>query len=149
MGIEKLTELSNEIAEQKKKLAEFAKTEGRDAIGAAFAPLFEPPTNLVRIEWTQYTPHFNDGDACVFSVHEPTLVADIEGQEREHESYWLKSTRVSDYRDQAVADIGQPAMDRFLALWPIPGAILKAVFGDHVKVTITKDEVTVEEYEHD
>lgn len=42
-------------------------------IAAELAPLI-PPGYALR--WTQYTPHFNDGSPCYFSVHEPYLVRD-------------------------------------------------------------------------
>jgi hypothetical protein len=31
-------------------------------------------TGIQAIAWTQYTPYFNDGDECVFSVNEPTFI---------------------------------------------------------------------------
>lgn len=29
--------------------------------------------NFLRLQWIQYTPHFNDGDACEFSVCDPEI----------------------------------------------------------------------------
>lgn len=40
-----------------------------------------------RIEWRQYTPYFNDGDPCVFSVEMPSFVVDHNGEEREFGDY--------------------------------------------------------------
>lgn len=140
MSIEKLNEIAAEIDASKKKLAAFAQTEGKSAIGAAFAKCFEPPTNLVRIEWTQYVPGFNDGDACLFTVSEPELFADVDGEEKEFDSYSLDDA-------DAKAAIGQKSLDAFDAAWSIPEEILQAVFGENVKVVITADDVEVEEYD--
>jgi hypothetical protein len=151
MSIEKLSEIADEIAASKKKLAEFAKSEGRSAIGAAFAACFAPPTNLKRISWRQYTPHFNDGDACVFSVHGVEMITEIDGVEEEHDDVeWALDSRDEKWGAELVAQIGDKSADAFLASWKKLGPeILEAVFGDHVTVTVTKDEVTVEECDHD
>ncbi len=29
---------------------------------------------VVKVEWCQYTPNFNDGDTCRFSVHDPIFI---------------------------------------------------------------------------
>lgn len=151
MTINKLTEISSEMKAAQEKLLVFAKTEGKAAIGAALAKCFEAPTNLVRIEWTQYTPHFNDGDTCTFRVHEPTLFTETEEDgEQEHEYYCFTSFRDVDYVLKAKQALGEKTIAAFLEVWDqLEEPILEAVFGDHVKVTVTKDEVTVEEYNHD
>lgn len=150
MSIEKLREVSEELGAAKKKLQEFAKESGRAAIGAALRPCFEPPTNLKRIVWTQYTPHFNDGDACVFEVNEPRLITERDGKEDEHDLYWLTAKQESKYRTEALQAIGETSAAAFLNVWlKLDHDILEAVFGDGYEITVTKDEVTVEEYDHD
>ena len=42
-------------------------------------------TALTSFAWTQYTPHWNDGDACTFSAHTDYLY--INGSE-DSESFW-------------------------------------------------------------
>lgn len=44
--------------------------EGKAAIASAFKEVFDAHPELEWVYWDQYAPHFNDGDACVFSVHE-------------------------------------------------------------------------------
>lgn len=157
MSIEKLNEISAEITEAKKKLAAFATDQGKSAIGAAFARCFDPPSNLKAITWRQYTPHFNDGEACVFSARDPYLllsddVDDIDDDDNSFDTYSIDGT--SDYarskREKMNQAIGEAAVAAFVETWAkLDEQILEAVFGDHCQITITKDSVEVEEYEHD
>ena len=139
MSIDKLKEVSEQLAESKRKLEEFAKNEGKSAIGAAFAECFEPPTKLEAIEWLQYTAYFNDGDPTRFRVQDPDLIS-IDGDEVKT---WSNSKLVEAF--------GEATISKFNEAWDqLPDELLLAVFGDHVKIRITKDEVEVTEYsDHD
>lgn len=162
MSIEKLNEISFEIAASKKKLQEFALAEGKSVIGAAFAKCFEPPTNLKAITWKQYTPYFNDGEACVFGVNDPYLhISDDDDSEDDYgdgkksfDTYMILNRSENAYAKEKRAlleqAIGEASLRAFLELWPkLSDDILEAVFGDHVKIKITKDEVVVESYDHE
>lgn len=39
-----------------------------------FKDIFKQIPELQMIRWVQYAPHFNDGDECIFSVHEPAFI---------------------------------------------------------------------------
>ena len=61
------------------KLTELRKTirkEGEGALEEAFSEFFTKHPAATAIVWTQYTPHFNDGDACTFNIHEFELHVD-------------------------------------------------------------------------
>jgi hypothetical protein len=94
-----------------------------------FADLFNKYPSLERISWQQYTPYFNDGEECVFrSYHK---YADVEGEaltdkERDEVEEELK-TFMSQFDDE----------------------LLKNLFGDHVQLIVSKEGITVEEYEHE
>lgn len=62
--LEFLDEQIKELQAQRKALA---KVEGIPTIRELFAPFFEYLI-VQSAEWTQYTPFFNDGDPCTFSV---------------------------------------------------------------------------------
>ncbi len=51
----------------------------------SFAEIFKEHKNLDSFAWTQYTPHWNDGDTCVFSAHKEYIY--LNGAE-EPESLW-------------------------------------------------------------
>lgn len=57
-------------AEYDRQLKE-AGAQAKDAVGAFLGEHI--PAGFA-VQWTQYTPYFNDGEACTFSVHEPALV---------------------------------------------------------------------------
>jgi len=63
-----LEKIKAELAafEEKKKvmLAEL-----QNEFPTMFVDLFKQAPNLKSFGWTQYTPYFNDGDTCEFSVH--------------------------------------------------------------------------------
>jgi hypothetical protein len=40
--------------------------------------LFKDVPELKAIQWVQFTPHFNDGDECIFSVESPSFFIDPE-----------------------------------------------------------------------
>ena len=54
----------------------------KELMKEAFRDFFETYDNVVEnIFWTQYTPYFNDGDACEFSVHDVYLSLKDENDE--------------------------------------------------------------------
>lgn len=62
---EKYKELANTIKEAQDKI----KVETQGIIGELFSEFFTKHGEKVyAIHWTQYTPYFNDGEACEFSV---------------------------------------------------------------------------------
>lgn len=59
-----------ELVTQVKELQNKMKKEGQFALNSAFAEFFEAYPNATEIVWSQFTPYFNDGDSCHFSVNE-------------------------------------------------------------------------------
>jgi hypothetical protein len=103
------------------------------------------------VGWTQYTPYFNDGDACVFSVH--GLYAST--KDERDDSLYDDATwdEVYSYKGATIPE-GLSETD-WKDLNELSEALsgmedeLEAIFGDHVKVIVTTEGVEVEEYEHD
>jgi hypothetical protein len=62
----KLSEMNDRIDSLRKQYMEEAQAMFTEVTGAFFAANPE----VKRIHWLQYTPYFNDGDECVFSVHD-------------------------------------------------------------------------------
>jgi hypothetical protein len=52
------------------------KAQGKEALFEAFRQLFAENPQIVEIQWTQYTPYFNDGDVCSFSRHDMAFYLD-------------------------------------------------------------------------
>lgn len=113
---------------------------GKDAVVAAFVPVFDahPEANAVR--WRQYTPYFNDGNACTFGVGETGVRFGDDEESGDYEDGFVSSWDLSEDADKKAV---------FEAMPDIPDDVLLAVFGDHVVVTVTRDGCEVEEYNHD
>jgi hypothetical protein len=130
-----IQEASEKIAAARAEMKTFAKTQGKAAIGAAFRSFFEKYPEVDHIQWTQYTPHFNDGDPCTFRVNDYDMLRDADGDEI--------CGYGSDGREKEISEA-------FKEIWgSIDEDLLEACFGDGVEVTITADNVTVDDYDHD
>jgi hypothetical protein len=62
--------LFEELKEMKAQYDARLKRDGEAAVKEAFKELFDAYPEIRSVVWTQYTPYFNDGDTCEFSVHE-------------------------------------------------------------------------------
>lgn len=156
--INKMNEVIAEFARQRQEFQTIA----QNNLKAVFKEFFDETPEIKVIKWTQYTPYFNDGDPCYFSVHEPTF------------SNCDDSNLVSTYGelDMSEDEAEQEGLFAFEGTWSRPDNlpkhvventdklcefinasemedVLLAVFGDHVCVTVTRDGIDVEEYSHD
>jgi hypothetical protein len=80
----------NELTTTIRALREQAKEKAKIILQQGMASYFEKHGNLVRcITWRQYTPYFNDGESCEFSVHEPVAIMwpVIETEDEEDDDY--------------------------------------------------------------
>lgn len=144
--------LNEKLAEMQKKFTE----EGSLLFEEITKQFFEEYPELHSFSWTQYTPYFNDGDECTFGVHE---ISKINGF----------SEYGDDEEDEQVSSTGEPLhnilenhsyngknketkivneLNKFID--SAPEDVLKAIYGDHCRVTIYRDKpFSIEEYEHD
>lgn len=130
------------------------------------------------IRWYQYTPYFNDGDPCVFSTGEPKFRFDGlpagTGEEDEEDDYDEDPGYIESYGQEWKRIVGShrwegqypnntrilidppnPAMSE--AVWLLSDYIDKGhfndlllkLFGDHCRVTATREKFEVAYYEHD
>lgn len=131
--------------------------------------LLDDPT-IVEFGWYQYTPYFNDGEPCVFSAGElwvrlTTSPEDadtvdlslrypserVEPHLGEEKIKWIK--KYSEYETEYEG----PDEERFQRALALHNAIdsgqfddvLMDTFGDHAGVTVKRDRIAVEFYEHD
>jgi hypothetical protein len=169
------------------------------------AQFFKDFPEILSVYWTQYAPHFNDGDACEFSVGDVSYTIDgdvlVEDGEdegegsylyedtdveratkrvndctlyasdpeyfnkpdenyRRHSQYWLPHLAEAIYNlEQITKQIEQlgnrgPLMRKgieelYTFIQSVPANIMQEVFGDSVRVELTAEGVSVEDYEHD
>lgn len=167
-----LRELRGEQESLSKKIREKAKEMFNQFSGTVFTA----HPKLVGFSWSQYTPHFNDGDECVFGANtgEPHIQF---GDEEELDYFSFSTTervltgkqvparfqpfgtstpRMTD-EYKSVPKVHTPeeleknaafeAVREFLGNFGNDD--FKSMFGDHVEVTVTDKGVSVDGYDHD
>lgn len=154
--LEELKAMKEEFAELKKTHLEKSKVMFTNIC----TKLFEKHPKLESFGWRQYTPYFNDGEECTFSAHvdEP----DINGIDGYRANFQLEF--VTDYggkQDPATKqypkklnenyspEVAAAQKDVVEFLQNIDESVLRDLFDDHVRVTVTRAGTDVEEYEHD
>lgn len=86
--LQQLEQLMAEMQEKMQEAQSFMQTHAHQYIELSVQSFFEACPEITSIFWTQYTPYFNDGDACEFSVHE--LHYTVEGlPSDDHEGSYL------------------------------------------------------------
>lgn len=116
--------------------------------------------------WVQYTPYFNDGEPCEFSLHEIGFtLKDLTEEELNETRYfddgdhWIGA--YGEYRPKWKPDIHKKqeadglTEELFKELVALNKQLrtleeeMRIVFGDHVKVVVTQKGIEVSEFEHD
>lgn len=162
----KFEEMQSEMASVRAKFQKQA----QDLFKEITKEVFEKNPVITAIIWTQFTPYFNDGDPCSFSVHEPYFTnandeqmedicswGEYEGEDQAvfSESSWILGG-TSDYAverrktmDLQGCDVKSLlAFDKMLLSSEMKDVML-AMFGDHVRVMATRDGFDVEDHDHD
>ena len=156
-----IQEYESQIAVIKNKYQDLIKNKLTDILKL----YFDEDTECKSIVWKQYTPFFNDGSECVFSVHDPAFYSyDVNNmtaeQESDHDDWDGELLYVSSYSTKDdIWENGKPrpATEAELTRTKLASLItndtvskmLKLSFGDHTKVTVTRDGITSEDYDHD
>lgn len=167
--------MTTKIEDFQKKKEEFTQLiakEGKSALVDSFKDVFNKAPELESIVWTQYTPHFNDGEPCEFSVHEFAATFNVEVKDQEYKgqkvpgdwnsgSIYEEVTREPGYEFEEFGyGSGEKDEDPTLrvarmAIKSLNGVkntceeIFQAAFGDGVKVTATRNGFDVDDYDHD
>lgn len=145
------------MQDMKAKVAEI----GKRAVSKAIAGLLGKHPEVASVRWTQYTPYFNDGDSCEFSVHDPEVRFASEatheegsvGEDDEDEEDYIDSWSLGYYAERRGVAEPKALMESLRSLGNLFSEsedAMRATFGDHVQVTIGRDgKAEVEEYGHD
>lgn len=152
--------------------------EARSCFFELCSNIFTKHSWLTSFGWEQYTPHFNDGDSCEFSIYadEPNINGicgqDIDfseripGSEYEVQSLYTKPYIRYKYRDVEEKEFeNEYTEEKFLLkrkeveeasseiselIYGLGDYILEDIFGDHVEVTIYRDGThETKDYNHD
>ena len=127
---DKLKLLIEEINELKRQLTQKA----QDGLMQCLKELFEMHPEVKKLQFTAYTPYWNDGEECTYWCG--ASCPDINVSDDEDEEKLPKVSR-------KVADVFSSALGM------IDDDIWYNIVGDHALVTITPEGIDVQEYEHD
>jgi hypothetical protein len=144
--LEKFKEVAEKNNEQIKKLQQ----ESAALVKPLLQSFVKEHPQVKQVKWVQYTPYFNDGEACEFGVHSFGFYFDGDDLDDsryefelygEYDKYFKKKEACSRETYEACL-----ALERELNQ---VGDALLTLFGDHVEVIVTESGVEVEEYDHD
>ena len=118
--------------------------------------LFENYPNLVAVRWLQYTPAWNDGDACEFTVSDVGFrFEDTEEDKGDYEDGFLNVWAITyplDYDKEPITRFISKSsqcsgLTEFSTFICNSEHILESVFGNNQTITINRDlSVEVESY---
>lgn len=125
--------------------------------------IFNKYSELESFGWKQYTPYFNDGDACLFYANIDYLIINDEYAE---DSNWFNKENIINWGQwnkdlkEHVGRVEEPNMNYNQLLVNAYNEIVSFLgnfdndfyltkFGDHAEVTITKDRIDISDCEHD
>lgn len=160
----------DKLIEEQQELTKRFQSKAQELFKATTKEFFDKNPGVTAVTWTQYTPYFNDGDTCVFSVNEPYFTNANDEQmedvtrwgeyEGEAEGVWSESDWIfsgdSDYCRERRKDLNLEGTDsqsivKFSRLIQSGemDTVIQAMFGDHVRVTATRDGFDVDDCDHD
>jgi hypothetical protein len=157
--LEKLKERQSQISDIKKEVLDLSSGIFEDF----YKYIFEKYPTLESFGWTQYTPYFNDGDTCIFSVNTDYISVNDEYVD---ESKWSSEVNVLNWGNwnrelkvyEGRVDEPNPNYDPVLTaasneitnfLGNFDNEFYLSKFGDHAEITVTKNGVDISDYDHD
>ena len=121
--------------------------------------------------WTQYTPYFNDGEPCYFSIHGEPWIRTVGQEDCEPEDWYDHEMSVSNHA--VLGELVYPPGGRwvrgveptyqgehealFKKAWTFSTAltgghfndVVLDLFGDHAEISMSRDKIVVDSYSHD
>ncbi len=154
-----LREKNSEILKLKSEIVDISS----DIFDDFYKYIFDKYPTLESFGWTQYTPYFNDGDTCVFSVNTDYITVNDDYVD---ESNWSQKTKVISWgtwnnntrKYEGRVEEDNPEYDSILSeasneitnfLGQFDNDFYLSKFGDHAQITITKSGVNISDYDHD
>ena len=148
------TELDN-FAKQLSELQKQMSTLFQTSLKEICQEIFQAYPELVAMQWNQYTPYFNDGDTCEFSVNDITILISKCGDgscdkiEEGTQLYEYDDTSLYEIEEYLGRDSKFQSVVKFQKILCKNSDTLQDIFGDHCMVTITREGVTTVDYEHE
>jgi restriction endonuclease S subunit len=145
-----LLEAQQEIHRKMEEMKTELKTLGEKLFKEGSQDIFDTFPDIHSFSWTQYTPYFNDGEPCEFSVnHYFTVYGGDEYPLYEEISYYPNWIQRKLDRGEELTEEEKLGQTLGILIGSIDNDTMLALFGDHARVTVTREGIDVEEYEHD
>jgi hypothetical protein len=161
----------NLLIEQEKLRKQFQDT-AQELFKETTKAFFDGNPGVKAVIWSQYTPYWNDGDECTFSVNDPVFtnatgdqLDDItyEEYEGEDEGIWVSEswgfTSTSDWakekkneisaKSDDIIDFGSCVSFAKMIQSDAMEDVMLAMFGNHVRIIVTRDGFDIQDYDHD
>lgn len=125
---------------------------GEDAQKAVAAEIAEVLPKGMRLQWTQYTPYFNDGDACTFGVRSAYVLPVAADEDVDEYEYGIEiDGYVIKRYENTIGGLQKDDLIRIEEVWrQLPEDLLESAFGDHVQVVVMPDGAwKVDKHRHD
>jgi hypothetical protein len=123
-----MTKFFQDLRALRKAYDDKLKNEGEAAMKEAFKEVFDKHPCIDSVYWTQYTPYFNDGDPCYFRMNEFEVEWDEDEADTDH--------------DAAIEDINE--------IFEEAGEdVFEQLFGDHKRIEVTREGISIRKYSHD
>ena len=166
-NMKKIDELKTKISEANERINELKKQVQKELqaeFNGALSELFDAYPFVKSVSFAAYTPYFNDGDNCEYSVNHDYCDFNGYGEYDDNgkgegenilqlakENIYVKVG--GSYKQQPNPDFNplyKEAVEAFRsALAIVDDDNWEEMVGDHVKVTITREGITTDEYDHD
>jgi hypothetical protein len=157
--ITEIEKLFDEMNAEMQALRETYQRRGQEIFKQAFKEFFDANPEVTAVGWKQYTPYFNDGDACVFRCNADyafiTNAADYGDisygeYDGDDENVWIEDPDYGDYQEELIPkNVSKNAEALRRLLGKIDDDVFLDMFGDHVQVFATREGFDVQDYEHD
>jgi hypothetical protein len=170
MNLQDIENAKKEIEQLQKELNE----KSRKILEESLTNFLKEVPEIYMISWCQYIPGFNDGDACSFTLTEISFFTDIDKNNyKDEDSYdgqnpfskpgsYVYKNRFEDtyyndkiqeydglvekYGEERVVEIEERIVAISTLINFIPNDTLENMYGVDVKVKITKEKTTIDEW---
>ena len=168
MSKTKSTSINSEL---EAKLARFAETQAElkktekalvDDVVSVLKEIITTSDYISAARWQQYTPGFNDGDPCEFSVRElqvkfsDSLMAEFNNEENEEEEFvdeyqmkrfLEKHMDVLNHEQLGILEGQLEALNKLHGTLSNMESALETRFGNNIQITLTKKGIETEDYD--
>ena len=142
--------MTSQLIEKIKELKTLMQEKGETEVLKMFAEFFAKHPTVESIRWTQYAPYFNDGDPCVFSVHELTVRVTGTPKDCGYDDGYLSDYQLEKYEIENKDVLKADLMELSNLAEGVLEEVFELVFGNDVQVTVNRDgSVEKDDYNHD